>query len=182
MPLKAGAAMRFALYSKKLRPNDHIRGKILTTKRVISAGAINKGPRRSGLSIHARKPAAPRDRTRCACSLIVSEVAKGVIGIARCLSVVSRSPRTLAPILRLGSRPPIERLHFLRAKLLDAAGFAQELVLERRDRIQSLLRRDLTSDGLVDLLLLFGQQREELRNMPDVLLPAIVVEIGAVIR
>src|SRR5579872_1561428 len=79
-------------------------------------------------------------------------------------------------------RPSLdERPHCVAISLLDAASLTQQFVLERGDRVQRLLGADLARDGLVDLLLLLGQQWEELRNVPDVLLPLIIVEIGAVV-
>src|ERR1700691_3798567 len=78
--MNTGGASRFALYAKKLRPNDHISGNILTTKRVMSAGAINSGPRRSELISQPRKPAALRDADGLAARLVaVSGFATEVI-------------------------------------------------------------------------------------------------------
>src|SRR5271165_6290461 len=65
--------MRFALYSKKLRPNDHSSGKILTTKRVIIAGVTRSGPRRSGLKNQPTKPTALRARPSCCASAVADE-------------------------------------------------------------------------------------------------------------
>src|SRR3989442_53477 len=66
--------------------------------------------------------------------------------------------------------------------LLDLARFLQELLLEGGDRVQRLLGRFLTRDGLVELLLLLDEELKELRHVPDVLLPIEARPEGVVPR
>ena len=67
--------------------------------------------------------------------------------------------------------PPSARTPRSSVTLLDQARFLQQVLLELGDVVQGRLGVLLAGDGKVELVLLLGQQLEELRHVPDVLLP-----------
>jgi len=137
-------------------------------KSVRMAGVTRRGPRRSGLKIQPMKLVALR-AGRSSCAIAVADEAvfpfRGLPGEkGSCEGPIVRSERRARRAARLSrSGSP-----FLRS-LLDATRLTQELVLERRDRIQGLFGALLAGDRLVELFLLLGQEREEFRNVPNVL-------------
>src|SRR5713226_6300593 len=72
--------------------------------------------------------------------------------------------------------------HCLWCRLFNTAGVVQELLLEVGDVVQRRLGVLLACDGLGVLLLLLGQELEELGHMPEVLLPVEASSPSAVPR
>jgi hypothetical protein len=101
--LKTGGVMRLALYSKKLRPNDHISGKILTISKVAIAGAMRRGPRRSGLISQAIGPL----RERASAAGLAVDTVTVISGHSMQRNKVPRHAKT--DILRgAKNRPPFQ--------------------------------------------------------------------------
>src|SRR6266849_2128906 len=179
-------------------------GKRFVTNRSASAGATRSGPWRrpqaSTTAVTATRVAAARLNQKAALTGRVSADAGSTrarrasrqldhLGVHQ---VAGRAAATVAVVtgvcvIRWSTRgpgeggagaPPLPRRSFL----LDLAGFLQELFLEGGDRVQRLLGRFLTRDGLVELLLLLDQELKELRHVPDVLLPIETRPEGVVPR
>src|SRR5437667_5784938 len=183
-------------------------GKRFVTNRSAGAGATRSGPRRrpqaSTTAVTATRPAAARLSQKAVLTGRVSAAAGSTTAATTSASrqldhrgVHQAAGRAAAPVavvtgvgvIRWSTRGPGREARALpgpplpwRPSLLDLAGFLQELLLEGGDRVEGLLGRFLTRNGLVELLLLLDEEFKELRHVPDVLLPIEARPEGVVPR
>ena len=153
--------MRFALYSKEAeaeRPQqrkniDHKEGDYRGGDQQRPAPARGSRTNRQNQPLCARVP--PAALARSLTRRLLSFTRPPAMKTESC----GQKKRGSRPTARSDSRR--SRAYF------DAARLTQQFVLERGDRVESLLGALLAGDRLVELLLLLGQEREEFRNVPE---------------